>query len=74
MHTFNNPIADNSRKTLFWRMYTNAIVRNILNTKTNATIKIFTRMNNFNNYFAKKKRKVFFRVYFKAIVRKKFGH
>ena len=41
MHRFKNPFAEKTRKILFWRMYTNANIRKILNTKTNANFKYF---------------------------------
>ena len=41
MQSFNNPFAENNRKTFLWRAFWNALDRNILNNKTSATDKIF---------------------------------
>ena len=41
MHSFNNPLAENKRKTWIYRVYLRAYVRYNLNTITIATIKHF---------------------------------
>ena len=48
MHSFKYIFAENNRKTLFWRVYTKAIVRSLLNTKTSAFL---ITMHSFNNHF-----------------------
>ena len=43
MHSFNNPYADNSRKTMLWRVYLKAIFRNILNSKRSSNVKDYLK-------------------------------
>ena len=43
MLSFNNPFAEKKRKTLLWRVYLKAIVRNNLKTMTSATVKSFLK-------------------------------
>ena len=41
MHSFNNHLADKTRKIMLWIVYLKAIFRNILRIKTSAVVKNF---------------------------------
>ena len=43
MYSYNNIFADDSKKTLLWRVYLKSIDRNIFNTKISTNIKHFLK-------------------------------